>query len=119
LLKVDVQFTEHLVLAGARQLLDQVDAVLLELSLFRYAPGAMLFPEMCELVRSLGFHYYEDTGGWRSPVDGTTLQKDVLFVRDRLFVQGARKPARRVAEAAQAEPAEVAKQEELVAAAQE
>jgi len=38
LLKVDVQFTEHLVLAGATQLLEQVDALLLELSLFRYAP---------------------------------------------------------------------------------
>ena len=97
LLKVDVQFTEHLVLAGAREMLKQVDALLLELSLFRYAPEAKLFPEMCELVRSLGFHYYEDTGGWRSPVDGTTLQKDVLFVRDSLFVQGARKPAPRVA----------------------
>jgi FkbM family methyltransferase len=96
LLKIDVQFTEHLVLAGAREMLTQVDALLLELSLFRYAPEAMLFPEMCDLVRNLGFHYYEDTGGWRSPVDGTTLQKDVLFVRDSLFVQGARKPAKRV-----------------------
>jgi len=94
LLKVDVQFTEHLVLAGARQLLEQVDALLLELSLFRYAPEAMLFPEMLELVRQLGFHYYEDTGGWRSPVDGTTLQKDVLFVRESLFTQGTHRPAR-------------------------
>jgi hypothetical protein len=52
---------------------------------------------MCDLARSLGFHYYEDTGGWRSPVDGTTLQKDVLFVRDSLFVQGNHRPAERVA----------------------
>ncbi len=95
LLKIDVQFTEHLVLAGATQLLEQVDALLLELSLFRYAPEAMLFPEMCDLVRKLGFHYCEDIGGWRSPVDGTTLQKDVLFVRDRYFVQGSHKPAKR------------------------
>lgn len=97
LLKIDVQFTEHLVLAGARRLLAQVDALLLELSLFRYAPDALLFPEMCELVRGLGFNYYEDTGGWRSPVDGTTLQKDVLFVRDSLFVQGTRLPPERTA----------------------
>lgn len=107
LLKIDVQFTEHLVLAGARQLLERVDALLLELSLFRYAPEAMLFPEMCDLVRSLGFNYCEDIGGWRSPVDGTTLQKDVLFVRDSLFVQGAHKPARRVSAAVPAEHAEV------------
>ena len=97
LLKVDVQFTEHLVLAGARQLLERVDVLLLELSLFRYAPGALLFHEMCELVRRMGFNYCDDIGGWRSPVDGTTLQKDVLFVRDSLFVQGTHQPSKRTA----------------------
>ena len=107
LLKIDVQFTEHLVLAGGRRLLEQVDALILELSLFRYAPEAMLFPEMYELVRNLGFHYCEDIGGWRSPVDGTTLQKDVLFVRDSLFVQGSRKPVERVAAEAPMAPVEV------------
>lgn len=116
LLKIDVQFTEHLVLAGARQLLSQVDALLLELSLFRYAPEAMLFPEMCDLVRSLGFHYYEDTGGWRSPVDGTTLQKDVLFVRDPLFVQGAHKPAKRIPASREPEPTEAPEPGALAAA---
>jgi hypothetical protein len=50
---------------------------------------------MCELVRQLGFQYYEDIGGWRSPVDGTTLQKDVLFVRDALFTQAAHRPSER------------------------
>lgn len=95
LLKIDVQFTEHLVLMGARRLLEQVDALLLELSLFRFAPEAMLFPEMCDFVSKLGFHYCEDLGGWRSPVDGTTLQKDVLFVRDKYFVRGGHKRAAR------------------------
>ena len=117
LLKIDVQFTEHLVLAGARQLLEQVDALLLELSLFQFAPQALLFPEMCELARSLGFHYYEDTGGWRSPLDGTTLQKDVLFVRDSLFVQGGRKPAQRVT-VATPEVAEASEPAVLAAVAQ-
>jgi len=104
LLKIDVQFTEHLVLAGAQQMLKQVDALILELSLFRYAPQAKLFPEMCDLVSSLGFNYYEDVGGWRSPVDGTTLQKDVLFVRDALFSQGAHKPAQRTTRSTDPEP---------------
>jgi FkbM family methyltransferase len=85
LLKIDVQFAEHLVLAGARKLLSRVDALLVELSLLRYAPQAMVFEEMWELIRRLGFRYYEDIGGWRSPSDGTTLQKDVLFLRQHLF----------------------------------
>ena len=56
------------------------------------------------LVSSLGFNYYEDVGGWRSPVDGTTLQKDVLFVRDALFSQGAHKPAQRTTRSTDPEP---------------
>jgi FkbM family methyltransferase len=85
LLKIDVQFTEHLVLAGALELLPRVDALIIELSLVRYASQPMLFPEMCELLENLGFRYYEDLGGWRSPVDGTQLQKDVLFVKKHLL----------------------------------
>ncbi len=97
LLKIDVQFTEHLVLAGAKQLLPQVDALLVELSLVRYNPQALIFPEMYELIQGLGFRYYEDVGGWRAPEDGTTLQKDVLFVRNGLFasdsgISGPAKP---------------------------
>jgi hypothetical protein len=84
LLKIDVQFAEHLVLAGAKELLPQVDAILVELSLFRYASQAKLFHEMCDLIRTLGFRYFEDVGGWRSPITGIQLQKDVLFVRESL-----------------------------------
>jgi FkbM family methyltransferase len=86
LLKLDVQFAEHLVLRGAKEILPQLDALIVELSLFRHNPQALTFPEMYELIRGLGFRYYEDIGGWRSPVDGTTLQKDVLFVREHLFL---------------------------------
>lgn len=86
LLKIDVQFTEHLVLAGAKQFLSQVDVLLLELSLVRSATDSLLFHEMCELTRNLGFRYYEDVGGWRSPADGSELQKDVVFVRGDLFL---------------------------------
>jgi len=85
LLKIDVQFTEHLVLAGALDLLPQVDALVIELSLTRYASQPMLFPEMCALLEDLGFRYCEDVGGWRNPVDGRQLQKDVLFVKKHLF----------------------------------
>jgi FkbM family methyltransferase len=105
LLKIDVQFAEHLVLAGAREFINQVDALVLELSLFRYAPEALLFGEMFDLVRSLGFHYCEDIGGWRSPVDGTTLQKDVLFVREHLLIRGPLEPACSEAVLTEAEPA--------------
>ena len=91
LLKLDVQFAEHLVLRGAERLLGQIDALLIELSMVGYASQEMLFHEMCALIKGLGFRYYEDAGGWRSPMDGTLLQKDVLFVRENLFPYNQRK----------------------------
>jgi len=87
LLKLDIQYAEHLALQGAKQLLPQIDALLVELSLFRHNEQTLVFHEMYELIRDLGFRYYEDVGGWRSPVDGTMLQKDVLFVRNHLFLE--------------------------------
>ena len=85
ILKIDVQCAEHLVLQGAAALLPQVDVIVLELSLVRYAPEAKVFSEMVALMQQLGFRYYDDAGTWRSPVDGTLLQKDAVFIRNELF----------------------------------
>jgi FkbM family methyltransferase len=81
LLKIDVQFAEHLVLAGATQLIEQVDAVILELTLTRDHPKAKTFIEMMELMDQLGFRYFDDIGDWRDPQTGVLRQKDGLFVR--------------------------------------
>jgi FkbM family methyltransferase len=90
ILKADVQFAEHLVLEGARELLPRLDAIVLELSLLRYEKRAQTFLEMLNLLDSLGFRYWDDAGCWRSPVDGMLLQKDVLFIRKGLcMAEGA------------------------------
>jgi FkbM family methyltransferase len=86
ILKLDVQCAEHLVLEGGKDFLSQVDAIAAELSLVRYDPGARVFLEMLQLLDQLGFRYYDETGGWRSPVDGTLLQKEVLFVRQNILL---------------------------------
>ena len=81
LLKIDVQFAEHLVLDGAREMLAQVDAAIIETTLRREHPDALTFLEICEKMRDLGFDYEDDAGEWRSPIDGQLEQKDVLFIR--------------------------------------
>ncbi len=86
ILKLDVQCAEHLVLEGGKDFLPQVDAIAVELSLVRYDPEARVFLEMLQLLDQLGFRYYDETGGWRSPVDGTLLQKEVIFVRRNILV---------------------------------
>jgi hypothetical protein len=41
---------------------------------------------MLNLLAQLGFRYYDETGEWRSPIDGTLLQKEVVFIRQDLLV---------------------------------
>lgn len=86
LLKMDVQFAEHLVLEGAEKFLTQIDAVVIELSLLRHYKESKTFLEMLEIMDDLGFRYYDDVGDWRLPVDGTLHNKDGLFMRHELFL---------------------------------
>ncbi|BDA75741.1 hypothetical protein CAL7716_099070 [Calothrix sp. PCC 7716] len=85
LLKVDVQLVEHLVLEGGANFLEQVDVVILELTLTRLCPEAKTFLEMLEIMDKLGFRYYDEVGEWRHPEDGSLVQKDGVFVRKDLF----------------------------------
>jgi FkbM family methyltransferase len=86
LLKIDVQCAEHLVLQGAKRIINQIDAIVIELSFVRYDPNALIFSEMLDLLKEMGFRYYDETGDWRSPIDGTLLQKEIVFVRNDLFI---------------------------------
>lgn len=82
ILKVNVQFAEHLVIEGGRNLIaNQIDAIVLELTLQRAIPEAKTFDEMIVLMSHLGFRYFDDAGEWRDPRTGLLEQKDVLFVR--------------------------------------
>jgi FkbM family methyltransferase len=84
LLKIDVQYAEHLVLDGGRELLrNQIDAVIIEMTLRREHPDALTFLEICNKMNDLGFDYEDDAGEWRSPIDGRLEQKDVLFTRQQ------------------------------------
>jgi FkbM family methyltransferase len=85
LLKLDVQYAEHLVLAGAQRFLNQVDVLVMEITLARVPEGAKNLLEMLNLMDGLGFRYFDDGGEWRSPFDGALEQKDVLLVRKELF----------------------------------
>ncbi len=82
LLKVDVQFAEHLVLAGGRSFIAEfVDALILELTLEREHPQAKTYREMLDIAEQLGFVLVDETEGWRHPHTGRLEQKDSVFVR--------------------------------------
>jgi FkbM family methyltransferase len=84
LMKIDVQFAEHLVLEGAKGFLDQIDVIFIELSLGRLRPQAKTFVEMLNYLRGLGFEYFDVAGWWRNPPAGQLVQQDAVFVRRSL-----------------------------------
>jgi FkbM family methyltransferase len=86
ILKIDVQYAENLVLEGAQAFLPQVDLIIAELSVIRYDEKALVISEMIHWLDQLGFRYYDETGEWRSPIDGTLLQKEIVFIRQDLLV---------------------------------
>ena len=88
LLKIDVQFAEHLVLAGGKEFIQSnVDALILELTIQREHPDAKTYREMLDLVDDLGYQLVDETDGWRSPRNGILEQKDSIFVRRELLKQ--------------------------------
>lgn len=85
LLKIDVQFSEHLVIEGALKIIqDHIDVVILELTLARVHPSARTLLEMSNRMAELGFRFFDQIGGWRVPTTGELEQLDVVFVRDGL-----------------------------------
>lgn len=81
ILKVDVQYAEHLVLAGATELARSVDFLILELTLAPTHPKAKSLVEMLGIAHDMGFRPFDDVGGWRAPDTGFLEQKDFVFVR--------------------------------------
>lgn len=81
LMKLDVQGFEAQALAGAVETLQQVDYVLTEVSHQPLYDGQVTFDELYALMKSHGFAYAGGFDTLISPVDGSILQSDTLFVR--------------------------------------
>ena len=71
LVKVDVQFAEHLVIEGAlRALAENIDILILELSLTRVTPEHRTFLEVAQRLHELGFRMFDVVGEWRDTETG-------------------------------------------------
>jgi FkbM family methyltransferase len=82
LLKLDVQGYEAAVLSGASRTLARVDYLLCELSFAELYAGQPLFGDLYALLARQGFRYAGSLDSMFSPLDGSILQADGLFVRE-------------------------------------
>lgn len=81
-LKVDVEGGELDVLAGATELLERTELVLLELSLFELVPGSAQFHEVIAWMHAHGFVLAEFYDGHNRLLDGSLAKFDGAFVRE-------------------------------------
>lgn len=81
LMKLDIQFAEHLAFSGAGAFLDQIDIIVAEVSLYRFSPAAKTYLEILNLLHDRGFEYFDDAGEYRK---GILMCKDVVFAREEL-----------------------------------
>lgn len=83
LLKLDVQGYEAAVLRGAAQTLARVDYLFCELSFAELYAGQPLFDDLYALLTAAGFRFAGSLDSLLSPLDGSILQADGLFIRQR------------------------------------
>lgn len=81
LLKIDTQGYEHRVIAGARNLIDRIYGVQLELSLVQLYRDQLLFDDMYFQLRKLGFELHAIFPEFSDQESGRLLQFDGVFFR--------------------------------------
>lgn len=85
LLKVDVQGFELEVLEGAKEILSNIDVVMLEVSFFRFLKNAPDFYDIVVYMKNIGYVVYDIVGGINRPLDYALGQKDLVFVKENGF----------------------------------
>lgn len=89
LIKADVQFAEHLVIQGGlKTIADNIDVMILEVTLDRVDPSAWTMLEIANWLSDLGFRVADIVGSWRQPKTGELGQLDVAFIRRGLGAGG-------------------------------
>jgi FkbM family methyltransferase len=82
LIKVDVQGAEIRVLAGAKRILQETEAVILEVSLFGFWVGGPQFYDVIAYLKESGFVAYDFCGFLYRPFDNALCQVDMIFARE-------------------------------------
>ena len=82
-LKIDVQGFEDAVLRGARQVLKKVDYLEIEVSYQPLYTNQVLFKDIYQMLAGADFHFAGNLDSMFSPLDGSILQSDAIFIRNK------------------------------------
>jgi len=87
IIKVDVQGAELTVLDGAKGIMDDTDAIILEVSLFKFFIDGPEFYDVISYMKMQNFVVYDIFDGRLRPLDNALAQVDILFVRENGFLR--------------------------------
>lgn len=81
LVKLDVQGSEDKVIAGGKCLMERTKILIVETSIEALYEGQALFPDIYEILKVKGFRYKGTLDQLISPIDGSVLQANSIFIR--------------------------------------
>jgi FkbM family methyltransferase len=81
LIKLDTQGYEDKVILGGSEVISQARLMVVETSFQTLYEGQPLFDDIYQLLRARGFSYAGNCYQLLSPVDGTIMQVDAVFIR--------------------------------------
>ena len=82
LLKLDVQGAEDKVIGGGKELIRRAKVLIIETSMESLYEGQALFGDILKLLQGLGFRYKGALSQAFSPLDGSVLYADSIFIRE-------------------------------------
>jgi FkbM family methyltransferase len=85
LIKIDVEGYTKQVIEGGSRTLDRAHAVIIEASYWPLYQGQVLFDWVYDAMRQKGFRYAGNVKQQLSPVDGSVLQADAVFVNETAY----------------------------------
>jgi len=81
LIKFDTHGYEIPILKGAKRTLLDTDVIIMEVYNFHVSDNAILFPEMCQFLDSLGFRCFDLINPVLRPYDNSFWQADLIFCK--------------------------------------
>ena len=82
LLKIDVQGAELDIMEGAKPIIDDLEVVILEASLFRLFINGPQFFDILKYMNDIDYSVYDIFGGHFRPLDNSLGQVDLVFVKE-------------------------------------
>ena len=85
LLKVDTQGSELDVLGGCTKILDKIEVIVLEVSMFEFMKKTPVFYDIINYMKKINFVAYDIDLAWNRPLDDALGQLNIVFVKEKGF----------------------------------